>query len=122
MELKDIQDYAQALSSQQGWGNETIQTRLHYLKSEIIEATQEITKIESANTEEERLQNVEDLGLELFDILWNVSEIANRYGIDLDASAEKKMDINSKRSFSKKPKEVQMVSKEEGKQYEETHA
>lgn len=121
MKLKDLQEYAHCLSTQQGWGKETIQTRLHYLKSEILEATEEISSIESAKTKEEQSIHTENLGLELFDILWNVSEIANRYGIDLTVSAEKKMQINSQRSFSKKPTEVHMIPHEEVKPYEETH-
>lgn len=120
MNLKALQNYVQDLTEQQGWGNETIQTRLHYLKSEIIEATQEITAMESATTEEELQQHKENLGLELFDIFWNAAEIANRYGIDLTSAAEKKIEINSNRIFSAKPKEVRMISAEEGKVHEET--
>lgn len=120
MNLKALQNYVQDLTEQQGWGNETIQTRLHYLKSEIIEATQEITAMESATTEEELQRHKENLGLELFDIFWNAAEIANRYGIDLTSAAEKKIEINSNRIFSAKPKEVRMISAEEGKVHEET--
>ena len=119
MDLKNLQEYVHSLATQQGWDTETIQTRLHYLKSEIIEATQEITAMELAQTEEERQHHVINLGLELFDVMWNVAEIANRYGIDLGVAAEKKMAINSNRIFSAKPKEVRMVAEEEGKIYEE---
>lgn len=124
MNLKTIQDYAQTLATQQGWDKETIQTRLHYLKSEIIEATEEINNVESATSTEEQQKHQENLGLELFDILWNVAEIANRYGVDLEQASQQKISINNQRSFSKKPKEVHMVAKEEateeGKVYEET--
>lgn len=111
MELKELQEYAQALSVQQGWDKETIQTRLNYLKSEVLEAEIELAHIESSNGSAQE-GYINALGLELFDILWNVAELANRFNIDLTASAEQKMKQNSSRTFSAKPVEVEMVSKE----------
>lgn len=110
MDLKQVQEYVQFLTNKENWQGETISTRLHYLKSEVLEATQEIAAISLAKTEEEKEEHLNNLGLELFDILWNVAEIANRYNIDLNDSAKQKIEINANRDFSKKPKEVQMVT------------
>lgn len=109
MRLQDLQEYTHHLTRVQGWGDETLETRLNYLKSEIKEAEEEIYLIGSATSDEHKEKHVEDLGLELFDVLWNVAELANRYGIDLEVAAKKKMMRNSKRNFSEKPKEFTLT-------------
>lgn len=113
LDLKHLQEYAHYLSTTRGWDKECIRTRLHYLKSEILEATREIEAIHKVTSLEDRKKHIDNLGLELFDIIWNVAEIANRYGIDLTLSSERKMLINQKRDFSEKPKEVKLISEEE---------
>lgn len=103
MHLKQIQEYAEKLSKQEGWDKETLETRIAYLKSELDEALQEIAKHSSTNCTLVRQEAIKNLGFELYDVIWNVAEIANRFNIDLDVSAEQKMGINSNRTFSEKP-------------------
>lgn len=103
MDLKTVQEYTQSQSNMHKWGEQDISIRLAYLHSEVKEATNEILGIELATHKKELIETKEKLGLELFDIIWNVADIANRYGVDLTASAEQKMLINTNRSFSKSP-------------------
>lgn len=105
MRLKDIQEYATYLTNKNGWGNEPLETRILYLKSEINEALVEVNNLLKEGCSEKREEIKRRLGHELFDVIWNVAELANRFGIDLEASAEQKMLINSNREFSSKPKE-----------------
>lgn len=103
MKLKTVQEYAESLSRQEGWSKESLKTRLDYLHSEVQEAIEEVYEYNKAETQEDQERIREKLSLELFDIIWNVAELANRFDIDLEVASEKKMRLNANRKFSIKP-------------------
>lgn len=108
MTLKQVQQYAHDLSHSKGWDKECINTRIGYLKEEVVEAIKEVEQLKTEQDLDKISELKENLGLELFDIIWNVSEIANRYNIDLTEAAMKKMAKNQNRSFSEKPQTIEM--------------
>lgn len=110
MRLTELQKYAMKLCDKHGWHAESLESRLNYLNSEILEARDDIRSFDQALTSADREKAKEALGSELFDILWNVAELANRYGIDLDEAAQRKMGYNENRVFSEKPKNIQELS------------
>lgn len=110
MELKDCQEYALSLSAKHGWDKEPLSMRLAYLKCELKEVLNEVDNVLNSKTVEESEDSKVKLGHELFDLLWNVSDLANRFGIDLEASAQQKMAINNNREFSSKPSKVSLIS------------
>ncbi|HDR7970278.1 TPA: pyrophosphatase, partial [Bacillus pacificus] len=40
-----------------------------------------------------------EIGLEMFDVIWNVCDLANKLEIDLEKAFEEKMMINKKREW-----------------------
>ncbi|HDR3403502.1 TPA: pyrophosphatase, partial [Bacillus anthracis] len=40
-----------------------------------------------------------EIGLEMFDVIWNVCDLANKLEIDLEKAFEEKMRINKKREW-----------------------
>lgn len=108
MELKDIQASVAELVTREGWQDAPLEHRLNYLFSEVQET-------EEAVMEVERVHNPvthEFLAHELYDIIWNVAELANRYGIDLDKAAQDKTLLNQNRVFSLAAPKVALISKD----------
>lgn len=110
MNLKDYQEYALSLSKKHGWDKEPLSMRLAYLKCELKEVLTEVDNVLKSETITEAEDSKVKLGHELFDLLWNVSDLANRFGIDLEVAAQQKMMINSNREFSTKPSKVSLIS------------
>lgn len=98
-----MQDYARDLSKKHGWDKVPLETRLKYMESEYCEVLQEVEGIQRAQTEEMKDQHKRNLGYELHDLIWNIAELANRFGIDLEAACLEKRQINEGRKFSDKP-------------------
>jgi NTP pyrophosphatase (non-canonical NTP hydrolase) len=103
VEIKQIQEYATYLSVENGWDKESLETRVAYLKSEVNEVLTEVDNYNNTTDTEERSEIKTNLGHELFDLIWNVAELANRFDIDLATASEQKMAINSNRTFSASP-------------------
>lgn len=114
MDIKYFQEYATCLSIKNGWDKESLETRTAYLKSELEEVLAEVTNIQNAQSNDEYSDAKTRLGHELFDLIWNVAELANRFDIDLATSAEQKMAINDNRTFSATPDKNQAVRTEVG--------
>lgn len=97
--LNDIIRNTKELRKKHGW-NENIYRQCLYLTTETGEALKEVIKLQSSRyTEEQKNKIKEDLGLELFDIIWNVCSIAAMLDIDLDKACESKMKINDVRTW-----------------------
>lgn len=104
MELKEIQKYVKDLCDNNSWNKESLESRIDYLKSEVQEVIIEIEAYQIADSDEERGKVRTQMGHEIFDVIWNLAEIANRYGIDLSEASRQKIEINSKRKeFSSSP-------------------
>ena len=106
MRLREMQEYARRLSSKHGWDEEPLEVRLKYMRSEFKEVLDEVEAYQQADSEEAKEQIKRKLGYELHDLIWNISDLANRFGIDLEESCWEKRQINENRVFSDKPKEV----------------
>lgn len=66
-----------------------------YLMTEVGELSKEVLSV-SYHPGRERSEN---LGHEMFDVVWNLMDLANKLGIDLNQAFEAKMAINDKRSW-----------------------
>ncbi|PHE64481.1 hypothetical protein COF68_06030 [Bacillus toyonensis] len=62
-----------------------------YLISEVGELSKSLLK-----------EDKTDIGLEMFDVVWNLVDLANKLNIDLDQSFKAKMEINKDRVWEKK--------------------
>jgi NTP pyrophosphatase (non-canonical NTP hydrolase) len=97
MNILDIQKHAEDLCKKNGWSDRSIDQRFRFLISEIGELSNELIKLNNPD------QNIAELkrkiGHEMFDVLWNICDLANLLEIDLDKCAREKVDLNNQRDF-----------------------
>ncbi|SDY97331.1 MazG nucleotide pyrophosphohydrolase domain-containing protein [Bacillus sp. 166amftsu] len=93
MKLSEFQQYVANFSEEKGFQNTTIEMRTMYLMEELGELAEAIVKRnEDKNTNRE-------IGLEMFDVIWNVCDLANKLEIDLEEAFQEKMKINRDREW-----------------------
>lgn len=92
-----MQKYVKQFSEEKGFDVNTIQTRTLYLMTEVGELAKEILSISFNPTEEKVLQVKENIGLEMYDVIYNVLDLANQMEIELEEACRKKMEINKRR-------------------------
>ncbi|MBO1628336.1 MazG nucleotide pyrophosphohydrolase domain-containing protein [Bacillus arachidis] len=93
MKLSEFQQYVANFSEEKGFQNTTIEMRTMYLMAELGELAEAIVKRnEDKNTNRE-------IGLEMFDVIWNVCDLANKLEIDLEEAFQEKMKINRDREW-----------------------
>ncbi|AVK83774.1 pyrophosphatase [Lysinibacillus sp. B2A1] len=101
MDISNMQKYVRQFSEEKGFTVNTIQTRMLYLVTEIGELAQEILSISFHPTEEKIKLTKENIGLEMYDVIFNVVDLANQLDIDLEDAFQKKMEINKYRTWYK---------------------
>ncbi|GAK14396.1 MazG nucleotide pyrophosphohydrolase domain-containing protein [Geomicrobium sp. JCM 19039] len=98
MNLGHFQQYVRDFCKEKGFEDVTDEQRYLYLMSEVGEVSDALLKLQFAG-EDKKTDIRENLGHELFDVIWNAVEIANRHDIDLTKSFEEKMKINHGREW-----------------------
>jgi NTP pyrophosphatase (non-canonical NTP hydrolase) len=99
MKIRDIQQNVKELQAAQGWQSNSIEQRVMYLVTELGEVVKEVLKLANAG-EADRLDDIkENLGLEMFDVIWNLCALANMVEIDLETACAKKIEMNTKRMW-----------------------
>lgn len=99
MNIKDLQEQVNELKSMQNWGGYTLEQRAMFLVTEVGEVIEEVLKLSSVYKDVDKDAVKEQLGMEIYDVFWNLCDLANIVGIDLEAAFEKKMVINSGREW-----------------------
>ncbi|MBY0598498.1 MazG nucleotide pyrophosphohydrolase domain-containing protein [Bacillus bingmayongensis] len=93
MKLSEFQQYVSNFSKEKGFDDTTIEKSTMYLMVELGELTEAVLKRnEDKNAKRE-------IGLEMFDVIWNVCDLANKLEIDLEKSFQEKMEINRDREW-----------------------
>lgn len=95
--LIDIQRQASDLAKAQGWSQKTPQERLLYLTAEVGEVAQGVIRLQRSECASDDLKR--DLAMELYDVIWNVCDLANILGLDLEDAARRKTQINQTRNW-----------------------
>ena len=99
MDIQEIQDNARSLCRQQGWTDHHPGQRFHYLISEVGELSKELTRLEWNPNETEIDEIKRNIGHEIYDIVWNLCELANQLEIDLEIAFMEKQAINRDRRW-----------------------
>jgi NTP pyrophosphatase (non-canonical NTP hydrolase) len=76
----------------------TLEQRLAYLMTEVGEVAREVLKLsrtEGADVE----ATVEALGMEIYDVVWNLLDLADMAGVDLEEAFGKKARLNESREW-----------------------
>ncbi|WP_255294081.1 MazG nucleotide pyrophosphohydrolase domain-containing protein [Bacillus toyonensis] len=89
--ITDLQKHVEEFSREKGFENTSLEQRTMYLISEVGELSKSLLK-----------EDKTDIGLEMFDVVWNLVDLANKLNIDLDQSFKAKMEINKDRVWEKK--------------------
>lgn len=95
MKLSEFQQYVSNFSKEKGFADTTIEKRTMYVMAELGELTEAIIK-RNDNKDAKR-----EIGLEMFDVIWNVCDLANKLEIDLEEAFQEKIEINSGRVWLK---------------------
>ena len=89
----EFQRYVLHFSKEKGFQDTTIEERAMYTMAELGELAEGILK-------RDKIQDSKrEIGLEMFDVIWNVCDLANKLEIDLEKAFEEKMRINKKREW-----------------------
>ena len=97
MNLHDIQKHAEALCKKNGWIDRSIDQRFRFLISELGELSNELIKLDQSDQNLVELKK--KIGHEMFDVIWNICDLANLLEIDLEKFSNEKTDLNLRRIF-----------------------
>ena len=91
MTIQDIQEDARRLAPI--FGDKTPERRMLYLATEFGEFSREVLRVVQGSQEADK----ENLGMEIYDIIWNMCDLANMLDVDLADCFEKKREQNKTR-------------------------
>ena len=103
MTIKELQEYVKELREAQGWRDTSLEHRAMFLVTELGEVVRETLKLVRAygKYQDADLEHIKDnLGMEMYDVMWNLCDLANIAGIDLEAAFAQKVAINRNRDWS----------------------
>lgn len=93
MNTSEFQQYVREFSEIKGFDKSTIEQRMLYLMTEVGELSKEVLSV-SFHPDEELKEN---LGYEMYDVVWNIFDLANKLNIDLNQAFMRKKEINDNR-------------------------
>ncbi len=99
MTIQEIQNNARSLCEQQGWTDRNPSQRFRYLISEVGELSKELTRLEWNPAETDLSEIKRNIGHEIYDIVWNLCDLANQLEIDLENAFAEKQGINAERHW-----------------------
>jgi NTP pyrophosphatase (non-canonical NTP hydrolase) len=98
MKISEIQKHAENLCVKNGWSDRTPDQRFRYLISEIGELSNDLIKLNQNNQRSQEINR--KIGHEMYDVIWNICDLANLLEIDLEKLSIEKNDLNFQRDFS----------------------
>lgn len=93
MKITELQQHVAEFSRSRGFDQNSIERRMLYLTSEVGEVAEEVLRIVEKDTNASK----ENLGMEMYDVIWNLLELANQLDINVEESARRKIAINKDR-------------------------
>ncbi len=97
MHISEIQKQAHELTQKHGWHKDNVDLRFRHLISEVGELSRELLRYASPAEPKKEIDRA--VGYEIYDIVWNLCELANQLDIDLEPYFLEKIEINRKRSW-----------------------
>lgn len=99
MKISAIQNNAKKLSENNGWKNNESRERIFRLSGEIGELAEEVINIDSHTRGKDSQDR--SIAFEIYDVVWNLCELANQLDINLEPYFAEKHNINNTRSWKK---------------------
>lgn len=97
MHISEIQKQAHELAQKHGWQKNNVDQRFRHLISEVGELSRELLRYASPDAPKKEVDRA--VGHEIYDIVWNLCELANQLDIDLEPYFLEKIEINHQRSW-----------------------
>ena len=95
--IKELQEHAKALA--QMLPESTVEQRMLFLLTEVGEVAREVLRLSRAADQANADAIKADLGMEMYDVIWNICDLANMLDIDLETSFAAKIEINKTRKW-----------------------
>jgi NTP pyrophosphatase (non-canonical NTP hydrolase) len=100
--IKQILAQVDELRAAQAWTSTTPEQQLVHLAYEVDEVAQELHRLHKAyeSHNEQEIEAIRgQLGMELYDVIWNACAIGALAGVDLEQCIERKVAINRSRTW-----------------------
>lgn len=99
MQISELQKQINEFSIAKGFDKSTIEQRALFLVTEVGEMVRELLHI-SYHPDRDNIEEIKKhLGLEMYDIVWNICDLANKLDINLERSFLEKTEINKTRTW-----------------------
>jgi NTP pyrophosphatase (non-canonical NTP hydrolase) len=95
--IKELQEHAKELA--QILPEITVEQRMLFLMTEVGEVAREVLRLSRAADQANADAIKADLGMEMYDVIWNICDLANVLSIDLETSFAAKIEINKIRKW-----------------------
>src|SRR5689334_3331736 len=95
--IKELQEHAKELA--QVLPEITVEQRMLFLLTEVGEVAREVLRLSRSADQANADAIKTDLGMEMYDVIWNICDLANMLSIDLEASFAAKIQINKTREW-----------------------
>jgi len=95
--IKELQEHTKGLAKL--LPDSTVEQRVLFLLTEVGEVAREVLRLARSDDQVQIDAIKADLGLEIYDVIWNVCDLANLLGIDLEQAFAAKIEINQHRAW-----------------------
>ena len=98
--IAELQRQVRQLNDAKGF-EITLEQRLAYLTTEVGEVAREVLKLSRAGEMDEAdiEATVKALGMEIYDVVWNLLDLADLAGVDLESAFSEKARLNEGREW-----------------------
>jgi NTP pyrophosphatase (non-canonical NTP hydrolase) len=93
--IKELQEYAKELA--QRLPEITVEQRMLFLMTEVGEVAREVLRLARSDDQAQAEAIKTDLGMEMYDVIWNICDLANLLEIDLEQAFAAKIEFNKHR-------------------------
>lgn len=99
MTIKELQEHVKELRDARGWSDTTPEQRVMWAMTEVGEVMKEVLRLSEATSEAQVFEIKRNLGMEIYDVVWNLCDLANIVDIDLEALFAGKLAANRARRW-----------------------
>jgi NTP pyrophosphatase (non-canonical NTP hydrolase) len=97
--IREIQEQARELRESAGFRDRSIDRRMLYLTSEVGELAREVLNLAYPKPSDSLDEIKERAGFEMYDIVWNICDLADLLEIDIESAFARKAALNRTRRW-----------------------
>jgi NTP pyrophosphatase (non-canonical NTP hydrolase) len=97
MKISEIQQQALELRARNAWSDGNPDQRFRYLIAEVGELARELLRYQWPDQDRAEIDRA--VGHEIYDIVWNLCDLANQLGIELEPYFDEKLQLNRSRRW-----------------------